>query len=128
MVLRFWPFFASVFFEARFCGFPQHHGLRLLVLIVGGLWFADVVHSFFGSFITHTLLAALQCYTDIAVSVFNDFGHGFAGFGTFCCGFAVFATPQCPPLSGFEKLMQTTEHLVGHILQVLMTTCIHFAF
>ena len=52
---------------------------------------------FFGSFITHTLDAALLRYTDIAVSVFNDFGQGFAVFGTFCCGFAVFATPQCPP-------------------------------
>ena len=51
-------------FEARFCGFLQHHGLRLLVLIVGGLRFADVVHDFFGSFITYTLHAALQRYID----------------------------------------------------------------
>ena len=33
-------------FEARFCGFLQHHGLRFLVLIIGGLRFADVVHGF----------------------------------------------------------------------------------
>ena len=49
-VLRFWPFFAKVFgvldFEARFCGFLQYRGLTLLVLIVGGLGFADVVHGF----------------------------------------------------------------------------------
>ena len=53
---------------------------------------------FFSSFITHTLHAApaLERYTDIAVSVFNDFGHSFVVFGAFCCDFAVFATPQCP--------------------------------
>ena len=39
---------------------------------------------------------ALQCYTDITVLVLNDFGHGFAVFGAFCCGFAVFATPSAP--------------------------------
>ena len=100
----FGPFFPQFFggldFETQFCGFLQHCGLRLLVVIVGGLRFADVVHGFFGSFITRTLHAALQCYTDIVVSVFNNnyFGRGFAVFGAFCCGFAVFAIPpQCPP-------------------------------
>ena len=39
-------FFRVIGFEARFCGFLQHRGLRLLVLIVGGLRFADVVHGF----------------------------------------------------------------------------------
>ena len=53
---------------------------------------------FFGSFITRTLHAALQCYTNIAVSVFNNFGRGFAVFGAFCCGFVVLlSSPQCPP-------------------------------
>ena len=32
-------------FEARFCGFLQHRGLRFLIPIVGGLRFADVVHG-----------------------------------------------------------------------------------
>ena len=59
-----------------------------------------MLFMFFGSFITHTLHAAQQCYTDIVVSVFNNFGYGFAVFGAFCCGLAVFATPQCPPLHG----------------------------
>ena len=31
---------------SRFCSFLQHHGLRLLVLIVGDLRFADGVHGF----------------------------------------------------------------------------------
>ena len=39
-------FFRVLDFEARFFGFLQHRGLRLLVLIVGGLRFADVVHGF----------------------------------------------------------------------------------
>ena len=46
----FGPFFPQFFgvldFEARFCGFLRHHGLRLLVLIVGGLQFADVIFGF----------------------------------------------------------------------------------
>ena len=33
-------FFGVLDFEARFCGLLQHCGLRLLVLIIGGLWFA----------------------------------------------------------------------------------------
>ena len=52
-VLRFCgfgPFFARFFgvfdFEARFCGFLRHRGLRLLVFIAGGLRFPDVVHGF----------------------------------------------------------------------------------
>ena len=80
-------FFRVLDFEARFCSFLQHHGLRLLVLIIGGLQLADVVHSFSVAFITHTLRAALQRNTDIAISIFNDFGHGFAFFVAFCCGF-----------------------------------------
>ena len=43
-------FFRVLDFEARFYDFLQHHGLRLLILIIGGLWFADVV-QFFSSFI-----------------------------------------------------------------------------
>ena len=62
---------------------------------------------FFGSFITHTLHEPLECYTDIVVSVFNDFGHGFAVFGAFCRGFAVFATPQWPPQYYFAKYCKT---------------------
>ena len=50
VVLWFWPFlpqFLGVLdFEAQFRGFLQHHGLWLLVLFVGGLQFADVVHGF----------------------------------------------------------------------------------
>ena len=57
---------------------------------------------FFGSFITHTLYASLECYADIVASVFNNFGHGFAVFGAFCCGFAVFATPQCPLTKSYK--------------------------
>ena len=51
---------------------------------------------FFDSFITHTLHAALQRYIDTVVLVCNDFGHSFAVFGTFCCGFAIFATLNVP--------------------------------
>ena len=40
------PFFGVLNFEAWFRGFLQHRGLRLLVLIVRSLWFADVVHGF----------------------------------------------------------------------------------
>ena len=39
-------FFGVLDFEAQFCGFLQHRGLLLLVLFVGSLWFADVVHGF----------------------------------------------------------------------------------
>ena len=39
-------FFRVIDFEAQFCGFLQHHGLWLLVLIIAALWFADVVHGF----------------------------------------------------------------------------------
>ena len=39
-------FFRVLDFEARFCGFLQHRGLQLLVIILGSLRFADVVHSF----------------------------------------------------------------------------------
>ena len=86
----FWPrFFGVLDFEARFAGFSPYRR-RFTV--------CRCCSRFFDSFITHTLHAALQRYTDITVSVFNDFGHGFAVFGGFCCGFAVFATPQCPPL------------------------------
>ena len=56
----------------------------------------------FGCFITHISCAALGRHTDIAVSVFNDFGHGFAGFGAFCYGFSVFATPPPPPIPPSE--------------------------
>ena len=48
----FGPFFNQFFvvldFEAQFCSFQhvQHHGLQLLVLIIGGLQFVDVVHGF----------------------------------------------------------------------------------
>ena len=42
----FLPQFVEVLdFEARFCSFLHRHGLWLLVLIVGGLQFADVVHG-----------------------------------------------------------------------------------
>ena len=35
-------------FEARFCGFLQHHGFSVVVspYIIGGLRFGDVVHGF----------------------------------------------------------------------------------
>ena len=33
-------------FEAQFCGFLQHCGLQLSVLIVGSLQLADAVHGF----------------------------------------------------------------------------------
>ena len=69
-------------FEARFCGFLQHHGLWLLVLIIGSLWFAAVFHSFLVA-LSHTLHAALERYIDIAALVFNYFGHSFAVFGAF---------------------------------------------
>ena len=39
-------FFGVLDFEARFCGFLQHRGLRLLVLFVGGLQFEYVFHGF----------------------------------------------------------------------------------
>ena len=43
----FLPWFLGVLdFEAQFCGFLQHRSLRLLVLILGSLRFADVVHGF----------------------------------------------------------------------------------
>ena len=66
-------FFGVIDFEARFRGFIQHRGLQ------------------------YTLHTAQERYTDIAVSVFNNFENGFAVFGAFCCGFSAFATPQCPP-------------------------------
>ena len=98
-VLQFWPFLPRFFgvlnFEARFCSFLQHHGLRLLVLIIYGLQIC--CSWFFSGFITHTLHAALQHYTDIVVSVLNDFGHGFRFLVHFV---ADFATPQCPPRKG----------------------------
>ena len=34
-------FFGVLDFEARFCGFLQQRGLRFLVLIIGGLQFAE---------------------------------------------------------------------------------------
>ena len=44
-VCSFGPFLPRFFrvldFEAWFCGFLQHCGLRFLVLIVGGLQFAE---------------------------------------------------------------------------------------
>ena len=43
----------------------------------------------------------------IAVLVFNNFGHGFAIFGAFCCGFAVFVTPQCPSQRGLGPAIQS---------------------
>ena len=43
----FLPRFLGVLdFEARFCHLLQHYSLQLVVLIVGGLQFADVVHGF----------------------------------------------------------------------------------
>ena len=70
---------------------------------------------FFGNFITHTLHAALKRYTDIAVSVFNDFGHGFAVFGAFCCGFAVLLSPNVPLSTGLSggclKKVGLTKHM-----------------
>ena len=39
-------FFGVLDFVARLCGFLQHRGLQLLVVIMGGLQFADVVHGF----------------------------------------------------------------------------------
>ena len=51
------------------------------------------------------------------VSVVNDFGHSFVGFGAFCYGFAVFAISQCLPLTGASsrnnfsiKLEVKSEH------------------
>ena len=80
---------------------------------------------FFGSFITHTLYAALERYTDIVVLVFNDFGHGFAVFGDFCCSFEVFTTPHAPLLTvawfiliGDQKL-QEFSRVVGLFFQNL---------
>ena len=78
---------------ALFCfGFSAFYILKLSFAV------CRCCSRFFSSFITHTLHAApaLERYTDIAVSVFNDFGHSFVVFGAFCCDFAVFATPQCP--------------------------------
>ena len=51
----------------------------------------------------------LECMT--AVSVFNDFSHGFAVFGAFCCGFAVFATPNVPlnPVYIYNVLIKTLK-------------------
>ena len=59
-------FFRVLDFDAQFCSFLQHRSLRLLVLIVGGLQMFTV----FGSFIAHTLHAALECYV-----------HRHCGFG-----------------------------------------------
>ena len=39
-------FFGVLDFKAWFCSLLQHHGLRLLALIVGSLGFADVVNGF----------------------------------------------------------------------------------
>ena len=57
--------------------------------------------QFFGDFITHTLHAALQHYTDIAVSVFKDFGHGFWRILLRFCSF--YYPPMSPSLSGEIK-------------------------
>ena len=105
----FGPFLHRLFgvldFEARFCGFLQHRGLRFLIPILYNTYRRFTVcrccSRCFGSFITHTLHVALQRYTHITVSVFNDFGHGFSVLGAFCCGFSLFATPQCPPSQSY---------------------------
>ena len=98
---RFWPFFASVFRSYRFLSsvlrFSTALGFVVVSLYRSPFTVCRCCSRFFGSFITHTLYAALERYTDIVVLVFNDFGHGFAVFGNFCCSFAVFTTPQCPP-------------------------------
>ena len=40
-------FFRVLDFEAQFCGFLQHHNLRLYVFVIlGSLRFPDVVHGF----------------------------------------------------------------------------------
>ena len=100
-VLQFWPFFTSVFQSFRFWSLVLRFSTALRFAVVSPFCrrfrVCRCCSKFFGSFITHTLHAALECYTDIAVSVFNGFGHWFAVFGAFCCGFAVFATLQCPP-------------------------------
>ena len=90
-------FFEVLDFEAQFCGFLQHCGLRLLVPIVDGLWFTDVivVHGFSVALqLKQVLHAALECYTDVCGVGFQRFWTRFAVFGIFCCGYAVFATPQ----------------------------------
>ena len=98
--------FASVFRSFRF---------RSLVLRFStALWFAVVnpyhrrfmvcrcSSQFFGGFITCTLRAALQRYTDIMVSVFNNFGHGFVVFGAFCYSFCY---PPMPPSFSYGSYM-----------------------
>ena len=82
-------FFRVLDFEARFCSFLQHHSLWFLVLIVGSLQFADVVHSFFGSFIAHTLHAALHL-------VFNDFGHSLQFLAHFVAVLQFLLAPNVP--------------------------------
>ena len=101
-VLRFWPFFGSVFQSFRFRSLVLRFSTPPQFAVVSPYhrWFmvCRFCSRFFDSFktVTHTLHAALEGYTDIAVSIFNNFGHDFAGFGTVCCSFAVFATPIAP--------------------------------
>ena len=117
VVLRFCPFFASVFRSFRssvlwfstapqFAVFNPYHR-RFTVCRCS--WF-------FGSFITHTLHAALQRYTDITVSVFNYFGHGFLVFGAFCCGFSVFATLTMPPSLILDLVVQRGDKFIPGIV------------
>ena len=101
-VLRFWPFFTSVFLSFSFWSLVLWFSKAPWFTVVSPYrrWFmvCRCCSWFFGSFITLTLHAPLEHYTDIAVSVFSDFGHGFAVFGAFCCGFVVFASPLETPL------------------------------
>ena len=88
-------FFGVLDLEARFWGF---YSTAVCSFSPYRRWFTvcRCCSRFFGSFVTHTLHAALEHYTDIVVSIFNDFEHGFVDFGAFCCSFVVSAPPQCP--------------------------------
>ena len=102
-VLRFWPFFASISWSFRFWSSVLPSSTALQFAVGSPYRRRFTVYRccswLFGSFITHTLHTALQCYTDTVVLVFNDFGPGFAVLGAFCCGFVVFCylLPSPPP-------------------------------
>ena len=108
--LWFWPFFASVFRSFKFWSLVLRFSTAPRFAVISPYRTQYMVcrccSRFFGGFITHTLHAALQCYTDIIVLVFNNFGHHFAVFGALCCGFVVFAIPQCPPLQNIGLIVQ----------------------
>ena len=58
-----------------------------VVFFVGSYSF-QILFTVFSSFVTHILHAVLQCNTATVVLVFTNFGHGFAVWGVFSCGFA----------------------------------------